>query len=208
MQRADRKRGEMGAGSGRAFSRFGPKRAIEPPPGLIRPMDDGRPNRRGFCGSSPAKGNPCAKSRSSSAASEKTRSTRRSRGLWRSSPRESSSSTRCRSTTCRSSTRTTRRVRPPAVTRMKEQIRAADAILFVTPEHNRSIPAALKNAIDWASRPPRTARSSARSARSSARRAGGISTAVAQSHLRTIIGSHLDARARRARRPMSSSPTR
>lgn len=35
----------------------------------------------------------------------------------------------------------------------KEQINNADAILFITPEHNRSIPAALKNAIDWASRP-------------------------------------------------------
>ncbi len=35
----------------------------------------------------------------------------------------------------------------------KEQINNADAILFITPEYNRSIPAALKNALDWASRP-------------------------------------------------------
>src|SRR4051794_5920732 len=35
----------------------------------------------------------------------------------------------------------------------RERIRAADAVLFVTPEHNRSVPAALKNAIDVGSRP-------------------------------------------------------
>ena len=43
---------------------------------------------------------------------------------------------------------------PPArVMEFKERIRAADAILFVTPEYNYSIPGVLKNAIDWASRP-------------------------------------------------------
>lgn len=39
------------------------------------------------------------------------------------------------------------------VTELKEKIRAADAILFVTPEYNYSVPGVLKNAIDWASRP-------------------------------------------------------
>jgi chromate reductase len=43
---------------------------------------------------------------------------------------------------------------PPAVETLREQIRRADALLFVTPEYNYSIPGALKNAIDWASRPP------------------------------------------------------
>ena len=42
---------------------------------------------------------------------------------------------------------------PPEATALKEAIRRADAVLFVTPEYNRSIPGALKNAIDWASRP-------------------------------------------------------
>jgi len=43
---------------------------------------------------------------------------------------------------------------PPAiVTEFKAHIRAADAILFVSPEYNYSIPGVLKNAIDWASRP-------------------------------------------------------
>src|SRR5450755_2281584 len=42
---------------------------------------------------------------------------------------------------------------PAAVTEFKKRIRAADAILFATPEYNYSIPGVLKNAIDWASRP-------------------------------------------------------
>jgi chromate reductase, NAD(P)H dehydrogenase (quinone) len=43
---------------------------------------------------------------------------------------------------------------PPAVARLKDAIREADAVLIATPEYNRSIPAVTKNAIDWASRPP------------------------------------------------------
>jgi chromate reductase len=43
---------------------------------------------------------------------------------------------------------------PPAVERFREQIRAADALLFATPEFNYSVSGVLKNAIDWASRPP------------------------------------------------------
>ena len=42
---------------------------------------------------------------------------------------------------------------PPEATALKEAIAGSDAVLFVTPEYNRSIPGALKNAIDWASRP-------------------------------------------------------
>ena len=52
---------------------------------------------------------------------------------------------------------------PAEGTRLKQQLRAADAVLFVTPEYNRSIPGVLKNAIDTASRPSRGSRS-ARSA--------------------------------------------
>jgi chromate reductase len=43
---------------------------------------------------------------------------------------------------------------PPAVAEFKEKIRAADALLIATPEYNYSVPGLLKNAIDWASRPP------------------------------------------------------
>jgi chromate reductase, NAD(P)H dehydrogenase (quinone) len=42
---------------------------------------------------------------------------------------------------------------PPEATALKDAIHQSDAILFVCPEYNRSIPGALKNAIDWASRP-------------------------------------------------------
>lgn len=43
---------------------------------------------------------------------------------------------------------------PPSVEELREKIRAADALLFTTPEYNYSVPGVLKNAIDWASRPP------------------------------------------------------
>jgi len=42
---------------------------------------------------------------------------------------------------------------PPAARALKDTIAAVDAVLFVTPEYNRAVPGALKNAIDWASRP-------------------------------------------------------
>ncbi|HUB97325.1 MAG TPA: NAD(P)H-dependent oxidoreductase [Stellaceae bacterium] len=43
---------------------------------------------------------------------------------------------------------------PPEVQHFRDRIKAADAILFATPEYNYSISGVLKNAIDWASRPP------------------------------------------------------
>jgi len=43
---------------------------------------------------------------------------------------------------------------PPPVEELRAKIRDADTLLFVTPEYNYSIPGVLKNAIDWASRPP------------------------------------------------------
>ncbi len=43
---------------------------------------------------------------------------------------------------------------PPAVAELRAKIKAADALLFVTPEYNYSMPGVMKNAIDWASRPP------------------------------------------------------
>lgn len=45
---------------------------------------------------------------------------------------------------------------PAPVTKLKEQVKAADALLLVTPEYNYGIPGVLKNAIDWISRPPAT----------------------------------------------------
>lgn len=43
---------------------------------------------------------------------------------------------------------------PPVVEDLRQRIKAADGLLFVTPEYNYSMPGVLKNAIDWASRPP------------------------------------------------------
>src|SRR5919199_4894467 len=43
---------------------------------------------------------------------------------------------------------------PGPVAKLRAQIAEADAVLFVTPEYNYSVPGVLKNAIDWASRPP------------------------------------------------------
>lgn len=46
---------------------------------------------------------------------------------------------------------------PPGVAAFKEAIRAADAVLMVTPEYNHGVPGVMKNAVDWASRPPQDA---------------------------------------------------
>lgn len=43
---------------------------------------------------------------------------------------------------------------PSGVTRFKEAIRAADGVLMATPEYNHGVPGVMKNAVDWASRPP------------------------------------------------------
>lgn len=43
---------------------------------------------------------------------------------------------------------------PPVIEDLRRRIKAADGLLFVTPEYNYSVPGVLKNAIDWASRPP------------------------------------------------------
>ncbi|HEU0303026.1 MAG TPA: NADPH-dependent FMN reductase [Gaiellaceae bacterium] len=45
---------------------------------------------------------------------------------------------------------------PPAVAELRDALRAADAVLFATPEYNGSVPGQLKNALDWASRPHAT----------------------------------------------------
>lgn len=81
----------------------------------------------------------------------------------------------------------------PEVLRVREQITAADAVLFVTPEHNRSIPAALKNVIDWATRPSGQSKFRGKVCAITGTSRGSIRTAVAQSHLRTILIGHVSA---------------
>jgi chromate reductase len=46
---------------------------------------------------------------------------------------------------------------PDPVARLKQAIRAADAVLMATPEYNHGVPAVMKNAVDWTSRPPASA---------------------------------------------------
>ncbi|HKX08106.1 MAG TPA: NADPH-dependent FMN reductase [Stellaceae bacterium] len=74
---------------------------------------------------------------------------------------------------------------PPAVQAFRDQIAAADALLFVTPEYNYSVSGVLKNAIDWGSRPPNQPFDGKPVAIMGA--SGGVlGTARAQYHLRQI----------------------
>lgn len=76
---------------------------------------------------------------------------------------------------------------PEKVVELKERIRAADAILFVTPEYNYSIPGVLKNAIDWASRPYGDSAWNGKPAAIMGASIGTIGTARAQYHLRQMM---------------------
>src|SRR6185436_9944386 len=76
---------------------------------------------------------------------------------------------------------------PKVATDFKDAIAAVDAVLFVTPEYNRSIPGGLKNAIDWASRPYGKNAFSRKPSAFIGTSPGKIGTAVAQQHLRSIL---------------------
>lgn len=76
---------------------------------------------------------------------------------------------------------------PAAVLEFKQQILAADAILFATPEYNHSIAGALKNAIDWASRPYGKSAWTGKPAAVMGASTGSFGTARAQCHLRQIL---------------------
>ncbi len=77
---------------------------------------------------------------------------------------------------------------PPEGRALKDAIAAVDAVLFVTPEYNRSIPGALKNAIDWASRPWGTNSFSRKPSAVIGASPGPIGTAVAQQDLKAVLG--------------------
>src|SRR5687767_6965032 len=76
---------------------------------------------------------------------------------------------------------------PAAAKRLKEEIRQAHGVIFVTPEYNRSIPGVLKNAIDHASRPYGDSAWAGKPAGVIGASIGAIGTAVAQQHLRNIL---------------------
>ncbi|WP_413873879.1 NADPH-dependent FMN reductase [Albidovulum sp.] len=77
---------------------------------------------------------------------------------------------------------------PPVARKYKEAIAAVDAVLFVTPEYNRSIPGGLKNAIDWASRPWGQNSFTRKPSGIIGTSPGSIGTAVGQQHLKSILG--------------------
>ena len=77
---------------------------------------------------------------------------------------------------------------PAAAQRLKQEIRDADAVLFATPEYNRSIPGVLKNALDHASRPYGDSAWVGKPAGIVGISTGRIGTALAQSHLRAVLG--------------------
>ena len=76
---------------------------------------------------------------------------------------------------------------PPVARALKDAIAAVDAVLFVTPEYNRSIPGGLKNALDWASRPYGSNSFTRKPSGVIGTSPGKIGTAVGQQHLRSIL---------------------
>jgi len=76
---------------------------------------------------------------------------------------------------------------PPEARALKDAIASVDAVLFVTPEYNRSIPGGLKNAIDWASRPWGRNSFAHKPSAVIGTSPGAIGTAVAQQNLRSVL---------------------
>jgi chromate reductase len=75
----------------------------------------------------------------------------------------------------------------PVVRDFKERVEAADALLFVSPEFNWSIPGVLKNAIDWASRPGGRSPLAGKTAAIMGVSAGPAGTGRMQMHLREVL---------------------
>lgn len=76
---------------------------------------------------------------------------------------------------------------PGSAVALKKSIESSDGLLFVTPEYNRSVPGALKNALDWASRPWGSNSLAGIPAGVIGASVGGTGTAMAQQHLRNIL---------------------
>jgi chromate reductase, NAD(P)H dehydrogenase (quinone) len=76
---------------------------------------------------------------------------------------------------------------PEAGKQLKQRIAAADGLLFVTPEYNRSIPGVLKNALDWGSRPWGTNSWGNKPGAVIGTSVGATGSALAQQHLRNVL---------------------
>jgi chromate reductase len=77
---------------------------------------------------------------------------------------------------------------PAVATKFRQDIAAADAVLIVTPEYNRSVPGVLANAIEWGSRPYGQGPILGKTGALIGASIGKIGTAVAQAHLRGAFG--------------------
>ena len=75
---------------------------------------------------------------------------------------------------------------PPEAVRFKSEVGSADGVLMVTPEHDRSIPAVLKNAVDWGARPYGKNSWAGKPALITGTSPGAMGSALAQQHLRSM----------------------
>src|SRR5512147_1094363 len=79
---------------------------------------------------------------------------------------------------------------PEPVRALKGAVREAAAVLVCTPEYNWSVPGVLKNAIDWASRPPSETPFAGKPVALTGASPGAVGTARAQQHLRLVLASN------------------
>lgn len=77
---------------------------------------------------------------------------------------------------------------PEIGARLKETVEGADGVILVTPEYNRGVPAVLRNALDWLSRPMGLNSLTGKPVMIAGATPGAVGTAVAQSELRTVLG--------------------
>lgn len=75
----------------------------------------------------------------------------------------------------------------PQVVRFKDELAKSDGVLIVTPEHNRSVPTVLKNAIDWGARPWGKSNWPDKPGFITGTSPGAIGTALVQANLRTVM---------------------
>src|ERR1700689_3874419 len=75
----------------------------------------------------------------------------------------------------------------PEIVRFKDEISRADGVMIITPEHDRSIPAVLKNAVDWGARPYGKNSWTGKPAFITGTSPGAIGSALAQQHLRSVM---------------------
>jgi chromate reductase len=76
---------------------------------------------------------------------------------------------------------------PPEVVRFKSELAQADGFLILTPEHDRSLPAVLKNAIDWGARPYGKNSWAGKPTFITGTSPGAIGSAIVQQHLRAVM---------------------